>query len=147
MLIKNKERVHKYGEVYTPEWVVKKMCDMLEEENEDAFTALEKTWLEPSCGNGNFLVEIFRRKLLLCETPEDGYLALSTIYGIDILQDNIKESRERLKTMYKEKFGKSTDRIERILCRNIVCGNFLTKKDKVGNPIWFLEDESENENG
>lgn len=139
-LIKSKDRVSKFAEVYTPEWLVKKMCDMCEAENEDAFTVLTKTWLEPACGNGNFLVEIFRRKLLICETSLDGAVALSTIYGVDILPDNVNEARERLKAMYAERFGEVTKGIDDILGRNIICGNFLTKQTSDGKPIWFLDD-------
>ena len=146
-LIKSKERVSKFAEVYTPEWLVKKMCDMCEAENEDAFTVLTKTWLEPACGNGNFLVEIFRRKLLICETPLDGAVALSTIYGVDILPDNVNEARERLKTMYVERFGETTNGIDNILERNIICGDFLTKQTSDGTPIWFLDDGNGGENG
>ena len=141
-LIKSKERVSKFAEVYTPEWLVKKMCDMCKAENEDAFTVLTKTWLEPACGNGNFLVEIFRRKLLICETPLDGVVALSTIYGVDILPDNVNEARERLKAMHVERFGKTAKDIDDILERNIICGNFLTKQTSDGKPIWFLDDRN-----
>ena len=146
-LIKSRERVSKFAEVYTPQWLVEKMCDMCEAENEDAFTVLTKTWLEPSCGNGNFLVEIFRRKLLICETPMDGAVALSTIYGIDILPDNVNEARERLKAMYTERFGEVTKDIDNILERNIICGNFLTKQTSDGKPIWFLDDRNGGGNG
>ena len=139
-LIKSKERVQKFGEVYTPQHIVEKMCDLCEEENEDAFTILTKTFLEPSCGNGNFLVEIFRRKLLICESPLDGLVALQSIYGIDILPDNVEEAKSRLFEMFRRKFGNELDEIcGEVLDRHIVCGNFLTKKLNTGEPIWFLE--------
>ena len=146
-LIKSKERVQKYGEVFTPELVVKKMCDLCECENSDAFTVLTKTWLEPACGNGNFLVEILRRKLLICETPLDGMVAIGSIYGVDILSDNIQETKERLRAMYADKFGVIPQAIDSILERNIVCGNFLTKQTQDGKPIWFLNDNNECGNG
>lgn len=138
-LIKSKERVSKFAEVYTPQWLVKKMCDLCECENSDAFTVLTKTWLEPACGNGNFLVEILRRKLLICETPLDGMVAIGSIYGVDILPDNIQEAKERLRAMYADKFGVIPQAIDSILERNIVCGNFLTKQTQDGKPIWFLD--------
>lgn len=62
-LTKSRERVKKYAEVYTPRWVVDKMCDLLEQEADSDAFAPEKTFLEPSCGNGNFLVVILARKL------------------------------------------------------------------------------------
>ena len=126
-LTKSKERVHKYGEVYTPDWVVKKMCDELEKE------AGADVWrgngLEPACGNGNFLVEIARRKLAAGLSADE---AANTIFGIDILSDNVQESIERLLEILPG--------TRKILERNIVCGNFLTKQMANGEPIWFLED-------
>ena len=139
-LVKSKSRVQKYGEVFTPEWLVKKMCDLLEEENSDAFSVLTRTFLEPACGNGNFLVEIFRRKLLICKTQFDGITALETIYGVDILQDNVNESRKRLRDMFADRFGEAPEDVDEILSRNIVCGNFLTKESADGTKIWFLND-------
>ncbi len=147
-LIKSKERVQKFGEVYTPQHIVEKMCDLCEEENEDAFTVLTKTFLEPACGNGNFLVEIFRRKLLICETTFDGLVALQSIYGIDILPDNVEEAKSRLLEMFRQKFGNGFDGIcMEILDGNIVCGNFLTKKLNTGEPIWFLKIDKVRLNG
>ena len=64
-LTKSKERVAKYGEVFTPQHIVKDMCDMLEKENPGAFDP-ERTFLEPSCGDGAFILEILRRKFSLC---------------------------------------------------------------------------------
>ena len=123
-LTKSKERVKKYGEVYTPEWVVKKMCDMLAKEGK-AWSRIDETFLEPSCGTGNFLVEIFRRKLELCKDYKDGLTALSTIWGIDIMPDNVKESKERLLNMYSERYSDGRSEAAEILEKNIICGNSL----------------------
>lgn len=137
------ERVSKYGEVFTPEWLVKDMCDLVERESGDAFQVLTKTFLEPSCGNGNFLVEILRRKLLLCNSPNDGLVALSTIFGVELLPDNVEAARRRMKEMFVEKFGGSYDKkVDEILQRNIICGNFLTKQTAKGEKIWFLEEQN-----
>lgn len=126
-LTKSQARVKKYGEVYTPDWVVKQMCDMLPES--EAWTRIDTTFLEPSCGNGNFLVEIFRRKLILCKTPEDGLIALNSMVGIDILPDNCEESRERLRRMFFDRFkvpgAEIAMDVDQILERNIICGNSL----------------------
>ncbi len=122
-LIKSKERISKYGEVYTPEWVVKKMCDMLPS---DAWEAIEKTFLEPTCGNGNFLVEILSRKLDLCKNEEDCYRALESIYGIDILPDNVEESKKRMLDLVQSEFGVFIiEDARRILDRQIICGDSL----------------------
>lgn len=103
------------------------MCDMMEQE------AGHDVWLgnglEPACGNGNFLVEIARRKLAAGMTLEQ---AASTMFGIDILPDNIEESIERLLEILPG--------TREILEKNIVCGNFLTKQTADGKKIWFLED-------
>ena len=80
--------------------------------------------LEPACGNGNFLVEIARRKLAAGMTREE---TASTIFGIDILMDNVVEARERLL--------KLLPGAEEILTRNIVCGDFLQPET-----VWFLND-------
>ena len=129
ILKKSKDRVKKYGEVYTPMHIVKKMCDMLGEESPKAWTILELTFLEPACGNGNFLVEIFERKLKICKNVNDGLIALGSIYGIDIQPDNIEESRQRLFDMFINAYPESTLKditaAEMILEQNIICGDSL----------------------
>ena len=142
--IKSKARKEKYGEVFTPDWLVKKMCDLLELENKDAFEVLTMTFLDPAVGTGNFPAEILRRKLKICEIPFDGAVAISTLYGIDIQEDNILECRERLKQMFVDRFGPAPKAIDMLLERNFVAGNFLTKKLNNGEPIWFLMDEESN---
>lgn len=57
--VKSKKRVIEYGEVFTPEWIVNDMLDLVKHETE----RIESRFLEPACGNGNFLAEILRRKL------------------------------------------------------------------------------------
>ena len=88
--ISKQERVRKYGEVFTPEWVVKKMCDMLEQENpeQDAF-APWTTFLEPTCGDGAFVVEILRRKFQRCRCRADYRTALESVYGLEIQPENV----------------------------------------------------------
>ena len=83
--------------------------------------------LEPACGNGNFLVEVARRKLAAGMTPEE---TASTIFGIDIMQDNVEEAKERLLEILPG--------TAETLKRNIVCGDFLKPAG-----IWFLNDRKE----
>lgn len=104
-LIKSKERVRDKGEVFTPSWIVKDMCDLIPESE----WTIESKFLEPCCGNGNFLAEIAERKFALCETPKDGLKALASIVGIDIMQDNVDESRARLLRLYIEHFQTASD--------------------------------------
>ncbi len=154
--IKSRERVRKYGEVFTPERIVRDMCDLVEKESadDDALAVITRTWLEPACGTGNFLAEIFRRKLAVCETPLDAVLALDSLYGIDVQPDNAEETRARLKTMFRERFDPPAESVDAladlILKNNIVCGDFLTGLTSGGDKIWFLSDEGgcfETENG
>lgn len=127
-LTKSKRRIKKYGEVYTPEWLVKKMCDMLIEENKDGEDVFRpsSTFLEPSCGNGNFLVEILDRKLAKCKTDEEYLIALDSIYGIDILQDNVEESKQRMLDIFQTTCGLfDIEKAKDILDKRIVCGDSL----------------------
>ena len=63
-IIKSKQRVKDFAEVFTHTHIVKDMCDLIPEE---VWNNIESTFLEPACGNGNFLVEIYERKLKLCK--------------------------------------------------------------------------------
>lgn len=126
--IKSKERKKTYGEVFTAEREVKAMCDLIPQETWDN---IESTFLEPASGNGQFLVEIFARKLERCKNEQDGLKALASIVGIDIQQDNVVESRERLRKMYCEKFSNCNSfclyMLDTILKNNIICANSLEK--------------------
>lgn len=97
------ERVRKYGEVFTPEWVVKDMCDMLEAESPGAFEP-ERTFLEPTCGDGAFVVEILRRKFERCRRREDYRVALESVYGFEIQTDNVEKCIENVTALCREYF-------------------------------------------
>ena len=135
--IKSKERVAQFGEVYTPENIVKDMLDLVKDES----YRIDSTFLEPACGNGNFLVEILSRKLETAEKldkqdyDKNVFIAVSSIYAIDILEDNIQESKARMleivKTKYKNYTGNEIEvalikSIVYILERNILWGDGLT---------------------
>ena len=118
-LTKSKERVKELGEVFTPPELVNEMLNKLPSDCWEP----EKTFLEPSCGTGNFLVEILKRKLEAGHTPLQ---ALSTIYGIDIMNDNVRESRERLFAIVDLSLSDSEKEEARTLIeRNIICENAL----------------------
>ena len=100
-LIKSKKRVADHGEVFTPLWLVEKMLDLVKGETE----RIESRFLEPTCGSGNFLVPILQRKLAAVESKYGksdfekrhyALLALSSVYGIELLADNIKECRANM---------------------------------------------------
>ena len=125
-LIKSKQRVKDFAEVFTPKHIVKDMCDLVPAE---MWVNVDTTFLEPACGTGNFLVEILERKFKLCEDWQDGLIALKSVYGVDIQQDNVEEAKGRLFEMYIKRFPKSPAIsgliAAQILENNIVCGNFI----------------------
>lgn len=95
--VKSRQRVADHGEVFTAEREVRAMCDLVKSETE----RIESRFLEPACGNGNFLAEVLRRKLAVVKSrygknPSDyerySVLAVTSIYGVDILADNAQES-------------------------------------------------------
>ena len=104
--IKSRKRVAEHGEVFTAKREVNAMLDLVKEETD----RIDSRFLEPACGNGNFLVEILSRKLesiskqkymwhrdrMAEKMGELSLLAVSSIYGFDIMQDNVEESRVRM---------------------------------------------------
>ena len=99
---KSKQRVRDHGEVFTADREVKAMCDLVKDECE----RIDSRFLEPACGNGNFLAEILTRKLFSVKklykySPFDyeryAVLAVTSIYGVELLADNAEECRERLR--------------------------------------------------
>ncbi len=138
--VKSKERVINHGEVFTAEREVKAMCDLVADECKN----IDSRFLEPAVGEGVFLAEILNRKLevvkkkyskSLYDYECNAILALSSLYGIDILEDNAKICRQRLfeiwmdkyKSVCRKKTNKATIKsAEYILEKNIVVGNALS---------------------
>jgi len=106
------------AEVFTPLPLVDEILDKLPEEvwQED------KTFCDPSAGNGNFLVEVYRYKV---EKGHDPTKALETIYGVELMPDNVAECKLRLMEMA-QSYGVKNSDIKRILTKNIVCHDALT---------------------
>lgn len=119
-IIKSKERSRKYGEVYTPSFFVEFMLDALNKEEGRNVFADDATFLDPTCGNGNILVQILRRRL---EAHVPPLRALASVYGVDLLPDNVEECRERLLAVFRE-YDDDPLAVE-ILEKNVVQGNFL----------------------
>lgn len=157
-LIKSKERVQKHGEVFTPSWMVQKMLDT--EGVKEACENLIATFLEPAAGDGNFLVAILRRKLTMVSEQYNSSIrqythyslyALSTLYGIELLEDNAQMCVMNLFEVYKDFYEESVKKHNEkqsentlsnakfIISKNIVQGNFLTRKLSSGDPIVFSE--------
>jgi hypothetical protein len=135
-LIISKDRVAEHGEVLTPANIVSDMLDMVGKEYQEKLgqtegtLPIDKTFLEPSCGTGNFLVQILERKLRLCTSQEDIFNAVSSIYGVDIQKDNVLESRLRMLEIVEAKCPdeKFLTLIAEVLEKNIIGGNTLTDK-------------------
>lgn len=153
--VKSKSRVSQFGEVLTPPEIVSAMLDLVKQETE----RIDSRFLEPACGTGNFLTEILKRKLRVVEErykksqleyERYAVLAVSSIYSIDILEDNAQECRENLFSiantaytrLYKDKAKEAfRETVRYILVRNIVHGDALTLQT-VGpkpRPIIFSE--------
>lgn len=110
--VTSKQRVIDHGEVFTAEREVNAMLDLVKHETE----RIESRFLEPACGTGNFLIEILKRKLTVVEQRYSknqleyeryAILAISSIYGIDILEDNAAKCRKRLFKIFDEKYTSS----------------------------------------
>lgn len=82
------QRIRQYGEVFTPLPTVREMLDTLEKQNPAIFDP-QRTFLEPACGDGAFVVEILRRKFERCRRPGDYRVALESVYGFEIQPDNV----------------------------------------------------------
>lgn len=140
--VKSKKRVADHGEVLTGKREVNAMLDLVKSETE----RIDSRFLEPACGTGNFLSEILERKLRVVEArygksqldfERYAILAVSSIYGIDILEDNIQQCRHRLFGIFDLNYlrlfkNKTNDNcresVRYILERNIIWGDALTLK-------------------
>ena len=129
--VKSPDRMKKHGEVLTASKEVEAMLELVK----DMLDTPDKTFLEPACGDGNFLTAILKRKLTNQNNKEETILsALKSIYGVDLLEDNVLTARKRMLEVVlsycppkpSENFIKE---IKNILENNIVCKDFL--KDNI----------------
>ncbi len=148
-LVRSKQRVADHAEVFTPEWMVEAMLDLVKEETE----RIDSRFLEPACGSGNFLVQVLRRKLAAVEHKygksdfEKRHYALfglMCIYGIELLDDNIAECRGNLLKVFAEYLNlDESDDLYRaatyVLSQNLIHGDALTMRTNLGHPIVFAE--------
>jgi len=151
----SKKRVADYGEVFTGKREVNAMLDLVKQETE----RIDSRFLEPACGTGNFLTEILNRKLSVVEAKyrrsqlefeRNIVLAVSSIYGIDILEDNVIECRKRLFDIVDKKYAalfkkKAKDDVRKvikfILEKNIIWGDALELKTVGANPHQIIFSE------
>jgi hypothetical protein len=152
--VKSKKRVADHGEVFTNDREVNAMLDLVKHETE----RIDSRFLEPACGNGNFLAEVLRRKLKVVDQryannqmdwERYAVIAVSSIYGVDILEDNAQECRLRLYQIFddlytshfKDKCKEDCRRsIRFLLDRNILWGDALDfTNPATKQPIVFSE--------
>jgi hypothetical protein len=149
----NRQRVIDHGEVFTPPGLVNDMLDLVAHECD----RIDSRFLEPACGDGNFLAEVLRRKLLTVSKrnaqnrdkwERDAILAVSSLYGIDLLADNIAACRDRLlahvcdayDTCHKTSLPDPVRRaVAFILAKNIVQGDALSFRTTDDKPIVLSE--------
>lgn len=151
--IKSRDRVTEHGEVFTSEREVNSMLDLVYNETQN----IESRFLEPACGDGNFLIKILERKLSVVErkykkSQSDfekwSFIAISSLYGIDLLEDNIIDCRNRLYNNFKDAYERLYKKkikydvlhaIRYVLDHNILIGDALTMKVDDDNYIVFPE--------
>ena len=153
--IVSKQRVSSHGEVFTAPKEVNAMLDLVKQETQ----RIDSRFLEPACGKGAFLTEILKRKLKIVkdrysksqiEYERYAFLSVTSIYGIDILQDNVDDCINSLMEIFQQEYKDSLkkdcskeyfDSVKFILTKNIICGDALTLKrvDEPNIPIVFCE--------
>jgi len=144
----SRKRVTDHGEVYTGKREVNAMLDLVKQETE----RIESRFLEPACGTGNFLAEVLERKLRIVESrysksqleyERNAVLAVTSIYGIDILEDNVMECCSRLFNIFDQKYTdlfkeaakeECRNSVKYILKKNIILGDALDLKTVGENP-------------
>lgn len=148
-LTKTKQRIADHGEVFTPPWMVEAMLNQVKEESE----RIDSRFLEPACGDGNFLVQVLKRKLTTVEAKygksdfEKRHYALFSlmcIYGVELLPDNIAECRQNLLSIFTDYLG-ATDGDDLykaatyVLSQNLVHGDATKMISHDGQAISFSE--------
>lgn len=152
--MKSRDRVKAHGEVFTPRYMVDQMLDLVSEDLETGPDFVDKTFLEPSAGDGNFLVAILRRKLEAIEKrypaeawSHESLFALASIYAIELLEDNHQEAMANMLVEFlgfhqahATPAGTDTDlhkAAQFLIEANIVRGNTLTSLTPTGEDIQF----------
>src|ERR1039457_3265575 len=159
--VRTKKRVSDHGEVLTGQREVNAMLELVKHETE----RIDSRFLEPACGDGNFLTAILERKLAVVEKrygksqldfERYAVLAVSSIYGIDILPDNVRDCRRRLFEVFDASYTRvfkdsakdqCREAVRFILERNIVWGDALTLRTVDSQPRYIVFSEWSPVNG
>ncbi|SDL78092.1 hypothetical protein SAMN04488535_0759 [Corynebacterium mycetoides] len=154
VIVKSRDRVRAYGEVFTPVHMVEKMLDLVSPELETGPGFVDKTFFEPAAGDGNFLTAIYRRKLSAIQKrykpglwKDESLFALASIYAVEFLEDNHADAQANLLGEFVN-FHKSNGvacgprtnlfkAASYLIAMNIRCGNTLTGLDNEGQKITF----------
>lgn len=148
-LTKSKKRIADHGEVFTPSWLVESMIDLVKGETE----RIDSRFLEPACGDGNFLVQVLKRKLDAAnskygksefELKHYSLFGLMCIYGVELLPDNIADCRKNLLHVFSKSLGvESSDELFRaaayVLSQNLIHGDAMKMLSNNGQAITFAE--------
>ena len=131
------QRIRQYGEVFTPFQTVREMLDTLEKENPGIFDP-GRTFLEPACGDGAFVVEILRRKFERCRRMGDFQVALESVYGFEIQADNVAECIRRVTELCQAYFRPTKQELQIIsdhiiLCDGLKVMRMLERMQEEGN--------------
>ena len=148
--IKSRQRVSDFGEVYTAARQVSDMLNLIP----GGAAGISTTYFEPACGNGNFIVEILKRKFSMITTRDPWLYSIqqlrcvSSVYGVDIQKDNTLETVERIVRACSKAYfdvyhclpnSYMTAAVRNVASRNIVCGDTLTACMSDGTPLLFHE--------
>lgn len=136
-----RDRIRRYGEVFTPQHIVEQMCDSLDTESGGTAFEIDKIFLEPTCGDGVFVVEILRRKFKRCVKREDYTRALLSVWGMDIQERNVSATIANVETLCQEYFRPTKRELEIISDHIIMCDslkvmrmmNELNEREKESN--------------
>lgn len=131
-IARDKLRVNSTAEVFTPTERVDIILDNIEKNDTEAFTKVDNTFIDRACGDGQFLASVLYRKL---ENGIDFETALSTIYGVDLMQDNVDLCRERLLC--------GREDLRHIIEQNIVCADGLRYHYKFDGSHPYPDEEDE----
>ena len=148
-LVKTKQRVADHGEVFTPSWMVEDMLNLVKGESE----RIDSRFLEPACGDGNFLKVVLQRKLATVnsrygksefERNHYALFGLMCIYGIELLEDNVRECRENMLDVFAKFLKVDGESVwykaaKVVLGVNVIHGDALTLQTPEKQPINFPE--------
>jgi hypothetical protein len=134
-----KHNIARYGEVYTPDWLIEKMLHLVEGQT----SRIDATFLEPACGDGRFLCSILEKKIEQCKrvfareshkTLFFSFVSLTSMYGIDIQPKNVEITRQNLFSLFMKSIKKQ-DRewigpaVHHVICKNVLLANTILAEE------------------